>query len=91
MKVEISERTEQQLRKLAESRGFESVESVLAEIVATESERDPSYQADVERLLDEGRQDLVAGRYEVLSRELAGQIASEGRARLAKRGTDSKL
>lgn len=90
MKVEVSELTEQQLRKLAETRGFESVERVLAEIVAAETERDPAYQTDLDRLLNEGREDIAAGRSEVLTRDLAGQIASEGRARLAERGTDSK-
>ena len=88
MKVEISERTEQQLRKLAETRGFESVERVLAEIVATESERDPEYRAYLDHLLDEGREDIRAGRSELLTRDLAGQIAAEGRARLGGRGID---
>ncbi|MEO8541496.1 MAG: hypothetical protein ABI577_17265 [bacterium] len=85
MKVEISAETEAQLLALVQARGAESIEQVIADIVAVECQWDMTQQPMLESLLNEGRADIAAGRSEVLTRDLAATIAAEGRDRMAQR------
>ncbi len=83
MRVDISPETAERLRRLVERGDFVDASEAIDAAVQQLSESSPDYEAELAAMLAEGREDMRAGRFQVLTPELIQDIL--GRERTSRR------
>jgi Arc/MetJ-type ribon-helix-helix transcriptional regulator len=92
VKVELSEEAREAIEGLVREGGYETAEQAVDAAVALLAAKQKAYWERVNELVEEGRRDIEAGRYTVLTEDnraaFISEIEARGRARLKARRQD---
>lgn len=79
MQIEISPETEERIRRLVERGEFSDASEAIDEAILRLSETRASYESELSTMLEQGRQDIREGRYQLLTPGLIEDLVSRER------------
>ena len=80
MQVELSAETAERLRRLVERGDFADAREAIEAAVQQLSESSAAYEDELAAMLAEGREDLRAGRYQLLTPDLIESLVNRERS-----------